>query len=78
MPHPCVTVYGYDAGVKTCEVCKQEILPEHAAAQKVIAWVLVKNGKVTSTSVSSISETLGWAHKVCLESRSVEPQPSLF
>lgn len=64
--------------MKICEICKKEIEPAHAAAQKVVAWVIVKNGRTTSTLIRSVSEVLGWSHQVCLQSREAEEQPSLF
>ena len=60
-----------------CEFCNQPIEPTHAQVHKVLGWANTKNGKATG-QVSRLSAPLGYAHKVCLETKPADDQISLF
>lgn len=60
-----------------CEACGEEIGHGQSYAHKVIGWVEVKNGKASGNVVKP-SAPLGYAHKICLQTRKMEEGPSLF
>lgn len=59
-----------------CQICNTEIVGG-AYYEKVIGWVTAKDGK-RGSSLHKASESLGYAHKVCLEVGNRETQAGLF
>jgi hypothetical protein len=60
-----------------CEVCNHEIANGQTAVHKVIGWVEVKGNKVTGNVIKP-SHALGYAHKICLQTKEAENSPTLF
>ena len=63
----------------TCSICNAEINPHHHTySVKILAWVEYRDGKYIG-SPHKPSAPLGYAHKVCTESKNAfDDAPTLF
>lgn len=60
-----------------CEICDTRITEGTTYYEKVIGWVASKDGK-RGTTVSRTGQSMGYAHKVCLEVGNQNQQAGLF